>query len=185
MNKPLQPGFSYGDEDRGFSADEFLYMLSIGAFDHMKVELVDGRIIRMSPSHSQHGRTLTRVMFELTRAYGVDRILPDTVLKLGDTTVRAFDVAVLHDGTHPGDFLRPDDILLGVEVADSSLARDLGEKQKDYAAAGIPHYWVADVQAGVVHVMSAPEGASYRQRIVCGFEGPLLLPDNAGVISLG
>jgi Uma2 family endonuclease len=185
MNKPFQPGFSRGDEARGFSADEFLHMLSRGAFEHMKVELVDGRIVRMNPSHSAHGRALAKIMFRLLEAYGDDRILPDTVLRLGEATVRAFDVAVLHEGVDPEPVLVPADILMGVEVADSSLANDLGEKQSDYARAGIPHYWVIDVEAQVVHIMRSPGADRYENRIVRGFEALLELPEGAGQISLG
>lgn len=184
MNKPFQPGFSHGDEVRGFSADEFLHMLSLGAFDHMKVELVDGRIIRMSPSHSEHSQMMARAIVALASIYGVERIMPDTVLKLADTTVRAFDVAVLHPNAMPGPVLNPCDIFLGLEVADSSLAKDLGEKQRDYAEGGIPHYWVVDVKGEVVHLMTSPERGEYRIRSVQTTRAALTLPDGAGAINL-
>jgi Uma2 family endonuclease len=184
MNKPFQPGFRYGDEVQGFSADEFLHMLSVGAFDHMKVELVDGRIVRMSPSHSEHGRMMARTIYALASVYGVGRIMPDTVLKLGDTTVRAFDVAVLYPEGNPGPVLAPAEVFLGLEVSDSSLAKDLGEKQRDYARAGIANYWVVDVKGGVVHLMTRPEGDEYKVRTVQEVRAAIQLPDGAGSITL-
>jgi len=184
MNKPFQPGFRYGDEVRGFSADEFLHMLSLGAFDHMKVELVDGRIVRMSPSHSDHGEMMARAIVALAAVYGVERIMPDTVLKLGDMTVRAFDVAVLHPDAKPGPVLNPADVFLGIEVSDSSLAKDLGEKQRDYAEAGIRNYWVVDVKGRAVHIMTDPSQGEYRVRHVQETHSPIRLPDGAGSVSL-
>jgi len=59
---------------------------------------------------------------------------------------------------------RPDEIALIVEVADSSLAFDLGEKRAKYASAGIPEYWVVDVQANVFHVFRNPSGGGYTDR---------------------
>ena len=59
---------------------------------------------------------------------------------------------------------RADEIALIVEVADTSLAFDLGEKRAKYAAAGIPEYWVVDVQGNVVHVLRNPSGDEYADR---------------------
>lgn len=185
MNKPFQPGFRYGDEVRGFSADEFLHMLSLGAFDHMKVELVDGPIVRMSPSRSEHGQMMARAAIALAAVYGVDRIMPHTVWKLGHTTVRAFDVAVLQPGAKPGPVLEPADLFLGVEVSDSSLAKDLGEKQRDYAEAGIPNYWVFDVRGSVVHIMTHPSQGEYKVRDVREAQSRIRLPDGTNTVSFG
>ena len=59
---------------------------------------------------------------------------------------------------------RADEIALIVEVADTSLAFDLGEKSAKYAGAGIPEYWVVDLQANVVHVLRSPIGDEYADR---------------------
>jgi Uma2 family endonuclease len=184
MNRPFQPPGVAQTGLGGFTADEFLRMLRLGAFDEMKVELVDGRIVRMNPAHSRHGEITGQIVGLLFAILGPRRIFIDTVLQLGGATVRAFDVAVLREGCEPGEVLAPDNILLGIEVADSSLEIDLGEKQRDYATAGIAHYWVADVAARVVHVMSQPESAAYREREVVRFGEALDLPGKSGTISL-
>ena len=59
---------------------------------------------------------------------------------------------------------RADEIALIVEVADTSLAFDLGEKRAKYAAAGIPEYWVVDLPANVVHVLRDPRADVYTDR---------------------
>jgi len=55
-----------------------------------------------------------------------------------------------------------DDVLLIIEVAESSLDYDAGEKAELYAAAGIKDYWVVDVAAQVVEVRREPDGSRYR-----------------------
>jgi Uma2 family endonuclease len=54
------------------------------------------------------------------------------------------------------------DVLLVIEVAESSLAYDTGEKAELYAAAGIPDYWVVDVSARAIEVRREPVGGRYR-----------------------
>jgi Uma2 family endonuclease len=59
-------------------------------------------------------------------------------------------------GTIPGDKAR-----LIVEVADATLADDLGDKRAEYAKADLPEYWVLDVNARCVHRFHAPRGDAY------------------------
>ena len=57
---------------------------------------------------------------------------------------------------HPG----PADIALVVEVADSSLSRDRGEKRDNYARAGIPVYWIVNLVGRQLEVSSNPTGGA-------------------------
>ncbi len=61
------------------------------------------------------------------------------------------------------------------EVADTTLEQDLGRKLRDYATAGIPVYWVVDVNAQVVHVMTQPSGGDYKRNVL-RFGEPLNVP---------
>jgi Uma2 family endonuclease len=54
------------------------------------------------------------------------------------------------------------DVLLLIEVADSSVEQDLGEKAKLYAEHAIPEYWVVDVQAQQVHSHRIPNNGLYQ-----------------------
>ena len=69
-----------------------------------------------------------------------------------------------YDDHHPG----PGDLILVVEVADSSLSYDRGTKLKVYAAAGIPQYWIVNLNERCVEVHTEPdaEAASYQTRHV-------------------
>ncbi len=54
--------------------------------------------------------------------------------------------------------------LLVIEVADSSLEYDLGEKAALYAQAGVPEYWVVNLVERVLEVFREPENGSYQMR---------------------
>ncbi len=54
------------------------------------------------------------------------------------------------------------DVLLLIEVSDSSIATDLQEKADLYAESGVAEYWVVDVPASRIHVMSGSDGRHYR-----------------------
>ena len=91
------------------------------------------------------------------------------------------DIAVVvideleYSDRHPG----PNEIFLLIEVADSTLVRDLREKAIAYALAQIQDYWVVDVRGRIVHVLGYPASGIYQQKHVLG-EGDvlsLLVPD--------
>ena len=61
----------------------------------------------------------------------------------------------------------PRDILLIVEVSDSSLEEDRGEKLQSYAAARIPCFWIVNLRAHIIEVYTSPRGGrnpTYRSR---------------------
>jgi Uma2 family endonuclease len=59
---------------------------------------------------------------------------------------------------------RPSEIVLVVEVSDASLRQDLTAKARLYARAGIPEYWVLDVNNRRLHVLRAPREGTYQER---------------------
>lgn len=73
--------------------------------------------------------------------------------------------------------LLPDAVRLVIEVANDSLAYDLGEKAQRYAAAGIADYWVVDLVGRVTHVHGQPGPEGYATRQVVRFEEPLTHAD--------
>jgi Uma2 family endonuclease len=60
----------------------------------------------------------------------------------------------------------PPDILLLVEVADTTLRTDLGRKARIYASGGVREYWVVDLDNRVLYAHRSPEGAMYTERQV-------------------
>jgi Uma2 family endonuclease len=181
MNRPAQ--FAPPFAALGFTAAEYLRMVATGGFGDARVELVEGELVKMMPSLLAHGEANALVaarvypLFEATA-----RIATDLMISVSPTTIRAADLAVVAR-TAPRD--RPveaSDILLLVEVAASTLAEDLGAKLFDYASIGVPDYWVVDLEASVVHVMSEPEDGRYIQRRIVRFGEPVPVPGTDATI---
>ena len=78
--------------------------------------------------------------------------------------------------SHPA----PADVLLVMEVFNATIRQDLERKREIYAEAGIPEYWVLDVDARRLHVFREPAGAAYGNRAVLDVNGkvsPEAFPD--------
>jgi Uma2 family endonuclease len=134
---------------RRFTADDYQRMGSAGILsEDDRVELIDGEIVAMTPIGPRHNAAVNRATRAMVLAVGNKAIVqvqgsvrldlyhepqPDLVL----LRPRADDYA----SQLPG----PSDILLIVEVADSSSDYDREVKSRVYAKAGIGEYWLADL----------------------------------------
>ncbi|HEX8258338.1 MAG TPA: Uma2 family endonuclease [Allosphingosinicella sp.] len=186
MNRPGQRFVSEGAAPARFTAAEFMRMAELGAFADMKVELDHGELVRMTPPMSDHGAVQARVIIALSAvaARGGFTVYGEVGINLGEDTIRACDAALVRGEVPAHRLLEAAEVELAVEVSASTLDVDLGEKLRDYAAAGIPLYWVVDTGARVVHVMRSPQGKAYAAREVVRFGEPLELPGGAGTILL-
>jgi Uma2 family endonuclease len=150
------------DEVHRYSLDAYHRFIDLGAFDEDdRVELIEGVLVRMSPKSPRHERVirwLTRWLVtsvdDATHEVGVG--CPLTLVESGSEPEP--DFVVLERGT-PSPY-HPATAALAIEVAVSSLRRDLRVKARIYAAAGVREYWVVDVDGGrlVVHRNPGPDG---------------------------
>ena len=148
-------------------ADDYLFLDRTGVFKGGKTELIDGDIIVMSPEWVPH----MRVKDEL--AYRLRRLIEDQGLELfvgtsgsvalSDTDCPQPDVIVAELFTSETAVPR-EAARLFVEVSSSTLSFDLNEKAARYALAGIPEYWVVDVNGRVIHQMWVPVDGGYTGR---------------------
>ena len=76
------------------------------------------------------------------------------------------------------------DLLLVIEVAETSVARDTTMKRFAYASGGIPHYWVIDGNRSVVYVYANPLEGDYTQFHSVGFGETLDVPGTDGTITI-
>jgi Uma2 family endonuclease len=170
-----------------FTADDFLRMMELGAFLDMRAELVRGEIEKMMPAEWTHGELNARVvalLYPLARAAGA-QVGSDVVIRINETTVRAFDVVVVRPKAAPAKVLRGSDVLLAVEVAETTQARDLGEKREEYGSVGIPTYWVVDSVKRVTHCFSLAEsGDAYDPAKIVPFGDPMEVPGLPDSITL-
>ncbi|MGU9979352.1 Uma2 family endonuclease [Phreatobacter sp. HK31-P] len=124
-----------------------------------RVELIEGEFVPMNAKNRIH----QRVQDDLTMAFA--RLLPvgfrvgvEPTLQLSETTFLSPDIVVYRDFT--GERLTPADILLAVEVTDTSLAFDLGRKAGLMARHGVDEYWVVNAQGldVTIHRRPRPDG---------------------------
>ena len=150
--------------------DRFHRMIAAGVFsDGDRVELIDGELRDMTPIGPAHGGGVDYLnMLLASRLADKAIVRVQGALVLDEDTELYPDLSVLkpRDDWYRKGNPMPADVLLLIEVADSSLAGDLGAKMEKYARAGIPRYWVMDVANQTLHDYREPErfGRRYRKQ---------------------
>ncbi len=159
---------------------ELIVQLSIGQYHQMirtgilseddPIELLDGWLVYKMPKNrphiiaTRHARDL--IERHLPPGWYVDSQEPITL----ETSEPEPDVCVVRGAPddYPDRHPRPEDIALWVEVSDTSLDRDRGFKKRLYAQAGIPIYWIVNLQDRQVEMYTQPSGPGrlpdYHQR---------------------
>ncbi|MDP1026358.1 Uma2 family endonuclease [Sphingomonas sp. KR1UV-12] len=144
---------------------DFLRLGDSGVFGTDRTELLDGDIIVMNAEYRPHAWTVGEL------GYLIRRMLE----KMGsDLHVMSASVALSHHDMPLPDIVLTDEpkgagpipstsVSLVVEVASSTLDRDLGSKLSSYAQAAIPEYWVVDVESRTIHQFWSPGEGVYRQ----------------------
>jgi Uma2 family endonuclease len=148
-----------------------------------RIELIQGEIVEMAPIGRRHYAfvdNLTQLL--IMRLAGRAIVSAQGPIALADDSEPQPDVAVYRRRAVPyKDADRgPDDALLLIEVAETSLAYDRSTKLRLYAAAGIVEYWVVDCGAEAIEVHRAPHADGYRDvRRVAGAAtvSPQAFPD--------
>lgn len=160
-----------------------LYRLTVEQYHRMidagvlkggaRVELIEGLLVQKMTRNPPHEASLSRINRRLAR------LLPEEwVLRVqSSVTLRRsepepdFSVSrgpeEKYSRRHPG----PRDIVLLIEVADTSLLEDRTTQATIYADARIPEYWIVNIVDGQVEVYTEPRGGrapAYRQRRDCG-----------------
>jgi len=149
-----------------FTVDDYYRMYEAGIFsEDDRVELIDGEIVEMSPIGKSHAACVDRLTKLLVRHLGDDAIVRvQGPIRLGIRSEPQPDLALLtprddyYASGHPG----PSDVLLVVEVADTTLSYDRDLKSPRYARAGIPEFWLVDLQGEAIEVYSEPGKSLYR-----------------------
>ena len=167
-----------------FTTAEFLRMIDAGAFDGIKVELVEGELERMPPPGSRHGRLQISAVALLLAVLGKDSLTGETGIDLGDDTLIGCDLAVLHAPVDDNRMLTPADVLLVIEISISTQMRDLGMKRRRYASAGVGFYWAIDAERSVIHVHSEPLEGEYTSVHTVRFGKPLAVPGTDATITI-
>ena len=130
-----------------------------------RVELIDGEIIQMSPIGSRHFAAVARLTRQFVQRFGdVALVVVQRSVRLGEHQEPQPDLALVKDrpDCYAAALPTPPDILLLVEVADTSLEYDRRQKLPLYARHGIPEVWLVDVTTETILVSRDPGPSRYR-----------------------
>ncbi|HKP54043.1 MAG TPA: Uma2 family endonuclease [Chloroflexia bacterium] len=153
-------------EKRHFTVEEYYRMGEAGILgEDDRVELLEGEIVHMSPIGIQHIACVNRLNMLFARLL-VDRAIVSVQnpVVLSDISVPQPDVTVLRprEDFYGSSYITPADVLLLVEVADSSIGYDRAYKIPLYAKAGVAEVWLVDVQARTVTTYNQPTPSGYK-----------------------
>jgi Uma2 family endonuclease len=151
---------------RRFTVDEYQRMGQVGILcAEDRVELINGEIVAMTPIGSRHNACVNSANRSMGRAAGDDAIIQvQGSVRLDLYSEPEPDIVLLrprHDfyvSQLPG----PADILLIIEIAESSMDYDREVKARLYAQAGVPEYWIADLNTNVVWCYRSLEQGAYQ-----------------------
>ena len=172
-------------ETRKFTVDEYFRMVEAGILKPKeRVELIEGEILVMPPMGSRHfGGVMryTRIFASLVVAARA-ALLVQAPLPLDENSAPEPDVALLkyREDDYASGFPGPDDVLLVIEVADSSLNYDREVKAHIYGRAGIPETWVLNLPGDCIERFLGPGPDGYAQHTILrrgGKVAPVSLPD--------
>jgi Uma2 family endonuclease len=168
---------------RRWTVAEIEAMVESGVIDEdERFELIDGDVVPMSPKGSRHESYKASLLhFWMKRSTDRYRIIQETTFRLDASSFLEPDFVFYHAKVKVPQ-LAPSNTLLAVEIADSSLAYDMGRKAKFYARFGVPALWVIDVKTLETHVFEEPTAEGYAaQRVIASTEtlAPAFAPELA------
>ncbi len=147
------------------TVDEHHRMGKAGIFsEDDRVELIEGEIIDMAPIGNRHASTI-RKLIHLLSGIVRDHALLDVQnpIALGDRSEPEADIVLLRprENFYSGNPPAAEDVLLLIEVADTSLTYDQAVKIPLYARYGIPEVWLVDLCGEAIKVFRQPSPEGY------------------------
>lgn len=135
---------------------EYDRLIELGVFDELRIELVGGVLVEMRPHSQEHVGLIVLInrllMDQAGDVYAIGVQTPVVTDAISEPQPD-FSVLPMRD-YRTGD--KPQVVLLVIEISNSTLRFDLGEKARRYAMAGYPEYWVVDIDQRLVHVHRDP-----------------------------
>jgi Uma2 family endonuclease len=154
-------------------------LITVEEFDRMwnsgiikpedRVELIEGRIVPREPMNAPHMSTMVRMTERLIRALGDVVMISSQLPFIASERSKPFPDFTLvkrRDDYYAAGLPVPSDVVAVVEVSDTSLRFDRGEKLRLYAKVGVPEYWIVDVKKKAIEL--------YRDRHELGYAAPAI-----------
>jgi Uma2 family endonuclease len=169
---------------RRFTVHDFHRMGEAGILhEDDRVELIEGEIVEMAAIGTRHFACVNALNRLLVRGVGDEAIVSvQNPVRLDEHTEPQPDLTVLRTRDYRRSLPGPGDVLLLIEVSDTTLSYDRGVKLPLYARAGIPEVWIVDVVGETLERHTDPSGEIYRSVERAQREGTIrsvALPDLA------
>jgi len=137
---------------------EYYRMAEAGLFQDKHVELIEGRVIEMSPMGSLHATAVSLAARTLEGAFGSGYFVRSQMpLDAGEFSEPEPDIAVIKGNIRDFKNEHPKTAVLIVEAAESSLIYDRTEKARLYAKLGILEYWILGLRERRLEIRRAPQ----------------------------
>lgn len=167
------------------TVDEYYLMAEAGVLKpEARVELIEGEVIDKRRQSSRHAFVVNTLVHSLMHAVGAASVVTcQTPLRLSIRSEPEPDLMLLrpradqYGQSHPS----AADVLLLVEVADSSARYDRQIKLPLYARHGVPTVWIVDLDAGLLRMHSRPDGDAYLDATATKTPGVTTLPGLPGL----
>lgn len=129
----------------------------LGFFTGQRVELIEGKLMVLSPQNSEHATAVLQTASVLQAAFGSGyHARPQVPIDLGQTTEPEPDVAIVVGTFQQYRLAHPTTAVLVVEISDTTVAYDRRRKGSLYARAGITDYWIVNLVRRQVEVYRNP-----------------------------
>lgn len=169
--EPPKTAESLRPQRKKWTREECQALERAGVADLERYELIEGELLRKMSKNLPHMRALRLLLTMLESAFGANFVIPEATIDVSpednptswpepDAVVLTCSVRDIRERIAAGD------IQLVVEVSDSSLTFDLNEKAGLYARAGIPEYWVLDLNGRRLIVHRNPQAGKYQSLTV-------------------
>jgi Uma2 family endonuclease len=149
---------------RRWTREEYDRLVEMGVFrEDEHVQLIEGEIVEMTPQNAPHMTAVHLVADALRSAFGAGfSIRVQGPLALGADSEPEPDIAVVPGSVRDYRDRHPTTAALVVEVADATWRFDRERKSRAYAQAGIPEYWIVNLENRTLEVYRDPAGDRYR-----------------------
>lgn len=150
-------------EPHRFTLEDVLRMQDAGILDaDARVELIDGGLVEMASEGAEHTRIKMQIAYALmAQGQGKVVVIVDSTLRLSPTYAPDPDLYI-YDAKLPLASVNGENLGLVIEVAQSTVIKDLSIKAELYADHGVRDYWVVDVNSAEIIVHRSLSGGVYR-----------------------
>ena len=151
-----------GRDRRAWTVEDVYAMVRAGIIaENERLELIGGELVPMSAKGAFHEDVKIALNIHWAKRLPAETsFATETTLRASRIDFREPDFVVWPKAVRVAD-LKPSDVQLIVEISDSSLDYDLGDKMRYYASLAIPEYWVIEARPLVTHVFREPSASGY------------------------